>query len=156
MTNLSDYALPSLGVLAASDAWISEGACRGHRDVFWPEGDDAQKTARTAMFAAKRICQACPVNLECREYALAHESITHGIWGGLTPRERRRIREEAGIRRKATTRPGGNCRTCGAWIQETKREGLMPIRESFCGPVCLSLYRYPASLNTETSLKEEA
>jgi len=32
----------------------------------------------------------------------------------------------------------------------------MPIRESFCGPVCQGLYRYPASLNTETPLKEEA
>jgi WhiB family transcriptional regulator, redox-sensing transcriptional regulator len=156
LTNLSDYFLPSLGVLAASDAWMSEGACRGHRDIFWPEGNDAQKTARKAMYAAKRICQACPVNLECREYALSHESITHGIWGGLTPMERRRIRQKGGIRRLATTRPGGNCRTCGAWIQETKRKGLMPIRESFCGPICQGRYRSRGSFDTETPSKEEA
>lgn len=47
---------------------------------------------------AKRVCAACPVRAECREYALRrHEP--HGVWGGLSARERRRIwlaRDRAG------------------------------------------------------------
>lgn len=40
---------------------------------------------------AKRLCEACPVKSECLAYALANPEL-HGIWGGLTPRERSRLR----------------------------------------------------------------
>ena len=36
---------------------------------------------------AKRICAACPVMTECREWALT-EQIPWGMWGGMTERER--------------------------------------------------------------------
>lgn len=39
---------------------------------------------------AKRTCAQCPVRLECLEYALYHR-IDHGVWGGCSERERRRI-----------------------------------------------------------------
>jgi len=39
---------------------------------------------------ARRICATCPVQIDCLEYALA-ESIDHGVWGGCSERERRRI-----------------------------------------------------------------
>lgn len=40
---------------------------------------------------AKRLCQRCPVVKECATYAIAHPDL-QGIWGGLTPRERVKIR----------------------------------------------------------------
>jgi len=40
--------------------------------------------------AARRICQDCPVKSPCLEYALANR-IDHGVWGGTSERERRRI-----------------------------------------------------------------
>ena len=41
--------------------------------------------------AAKKLCQACPVQVECLTYALdAREP--HGIWGGMTVKDRLGIR----------------------------------------------------------------
>lgn len=40
---------------------------------------------------AKRICEGCCVKSECLEYALAEE-IPFGIFGGLAPRERNKIK----------------------------------------------------------------
>ncbi len=39
---------------------------------------------------AKKICGTCPVNEVCLEYALA-QRIDHGVWGGTSERQRRRI-----------------------------------------------------------------
>ena len=44
--------------------------------------------------AAKRICQTCTVQTECLEYALANDE-RFGIWGGLSERERRRLKRRA-------------------------------------------------------------
>ena len=38
----------------------------------------------------RKICVSCPVKEPCLEYALAHR-IDHGVWGGCSERERRRI-----------------------------------------------------------------
>ena len=40
---------------------------------------------------AKRVCLSCDVRSECLEYALAHDE-RFGIWGGLSERERRRLK----------------------------------------------------------------
>ena len=42
--------------------------------------------------AAKHVCANCPVRTACLEYTLAN-NIEHGIWGGASERERRRILE---------------------------------------------------------------
>ena len=48
---------------------------------------------------AQPICAECPVSETCLEYALAHR-IDHGVWGGRSERERRRI-----LRRRRTGQP---------------------------------------------------
>jgi hypothetical protein len=40
---------------------------------------------------ARQVCAACPVRQPCLDYAITNR-ITHGIWGGLTERERRALR----------------------------------------------------------------
>ncbi|MEJ5255434.1 MAG: WhiB family transcriptional regulator [Acidimicrobiales bacterium] len=49
---------------------------------------------------AKQICASCPVKGPCLEYALEHR-IDHGVWGGTSERQRRRILKQ----RKASTAP---------------------------------------------------
>lgn len=41
---------------------------------------------------AKSICDRCPVQGECLEYAIAHDE-RYGIWGGMTYSERRRLQQ---------------------------------------------------------------
>ena len=48
--------------------------------------------------AAKGICQGCPVQGSCLQFAL--DNGEHGIWGGTTEDERRRLRR---LRRKDNT-----------------------------------------------------
>ncbi|SNT52759.1 WhiB family transcriptional regulator [Rhodococcoides kyotonense] len=40
---------------------------------------------------AKAVCVTCPVIDRCRDYAVAAGE-PHGIWGGLSPSERNRLR----------------------------------------------------------------
>lgn len=55
-------------------------------DVFFPR--DGQST-----LPAKRICAFCPEKLPCLTWALQHEN--QGVWAGLTPDERYRLRRRA-------------------------------------------------------------
>lgn len=43
----------------------------------------------------KKICSGCPIRKECLEWAVLHEA--HGLWGGLTPRERLKLRSKRNI-----------------------------------------------------------
>ena len=40
---------------------------------------------------AKKICMGCQHRVECAEWGINNE--THGMWGGLTPRERQKLRK---------------------------------------------------------------
>ena len=53
-----------------------------------------QERALCAQTEAKRICTTCEVRAECLEYALEHDE-RFGIWGGLSERERRRLKRRA-------------------------------------------------------------
>jgi WhiB family redox-sensing transcriptional regulator len=64
-------------------AWAEQAACKGKRHIFYPGAGQDQAHA-------KAICARCPVQEECLDYAVEHEP--HGIWGGASQRERRRIR----------------------------------------------------------------
>jgi WhiB family redox-sensing transcriptional regulator len=52
--------------------------------LFFPLAPSADQERR-----AKAVCAGCPVVMECRVYAL-RVGEREGIWGGLTPKERRR------------------------------------------------------------------
>jgi WhiB family transcriptional regulator, redox-sensing transcriptional regulator len=64
--------------------WMSAGKCRDLSPaIFFPsDGVGVQ--------AAQRICAECPVAHACLEYAL-EERVDHGVWGGKSERERRRL-----------------------------------------------------------------
>ena len=65
-------------------AWMQEGHCRFYPPAaFFPSDGNGVVTARA-------ICEECPVKAPCLEYALVNR-IEHGVWGGCSERERRRI-----------------------------------------------------------------
>ena len=64
--------------------WMARGKCKEVApDVFFPSDG-------MGVLVAQRICAECPVAEACLEYALEHH-IDHGVWGGASERERRRI-----------------------------------------------------------------
>ena len=64
--------------------WQERARCREYDpEVFFPEKGGSSREA-------KRICADCPVKAPCLEYALRNR-IDHGVWGGTSERERRRI-----------------------------------------------------------------
>jgi len=73
--------------------WQDDAACAEiGSEFFFP--DDANTANKCNYRVARSICAACPVSVECLEYALA-DGIPHGMWGGLTPGERSRLRGAA-------------------------------------------------------------
>lgn len=65
-------------------AWMVKGNCRDEPPSrFFPSDG-------VGVEAAQRICQGCPVKSPCLEYAL-EQRVDHGVWGGASERERRRI-----------------------------------------------------------------
>jgi WhiB family redox-sensing transcriptional regulator len=64
--------------------WMARGNCAHETPgTFFPSDGVGVEVAR-------RICATCPVRDYCLEYALVNR-IDHGVWGGCSERERRRI-----------------------------------------------------------------
>jgi WhiB family redox-sensing transcriptional regulator len=79
-----------LGAVLADDAqaWQEQALCaETDPEAFFPEKGGSTREA-------KKICTGCEVKAECLEYALANDE-RFGIWGGLSERERRRLRRRA-------------------------------------------------------------
>ncbi|MGB3441486.1 MAG: WhiB family transcriptional regulator [Actinophytocola sp.] len=83
-----------LGVLAElfddgdEQEWQERALCaQTDPEAFFPEKGGSTREA-------KRICQGCEVRAECLEYALGHDE-RFGIWGGLSERERRKLKKRA-------------------------------------------------------------
>src|SRR5262252_6945613 len=73
--------------------WQERANCLGvDPDLFFPERGASTKEA-------KSVCGGCEVRMECLEYALRHGE-KFGIWGGMSERERRRIRRQRALARR--------------------------------------------------------
>ena len=69
-------------------AWQERALCaQTDPEAFFPEKGGSTREA-------KKVCLGCEVRGDCLEYALAHDE-RFGIWGGLSERERRRLKKEA-------------------------------------------------------------
>lgn len=64
--------------------WMREGHCRYYPPAAFFPSDGV------GVDQARQICAECPVKAECLEYAL-ESRIDHGVWGGCSERQRRRI-----------------------------------------------------------------
>lgn len=69
-------------------AWQEKALCaQTDPEAFFPEKGGSTREA-------KKICLSCEVRVECLEYALEQDE-RFGIWGGLSERERRRLKKRA-------------------------------------------------------------
>ena len=76
--------------------WHNFAACKEMgSELFFPNVGDHKQAQ-----AAKRVCAACEVREQCLDDAL-ESGQAHGVWGGMTVRERRR---ESRRRRAVTLR----------------------------------------------------
>jgi WhiB family redox-sensing transcriptional regulator len=77
--------------------WMARGNCAHESaSTFFPSDGVGVEVAR-------RICATCPVKDQCLEHALVNR-IDHGVWGGCSERERRRILK----RRRVAAFAGGH------------------------------------------------
>lgn len=87
--------LQELSIAAASSAieedelsWQQRALCaQTDPEAFFPEKGGSTRDA-------KKVCVGCDVRSECLEYALMHDE-RFGIWGGLSERERRKLKKRA-------------------------------------------------------------
>ena len=76
-----------LGLDLTDDEWERKSLCaQTDPEAFFPEKGGSTRDA-------KRICQRCPVIGDCLSSALARDE-RFGIWGGLSERERRRLKRD--------------------------------------------------------------
>jgi len=69
-------------------AWQTDSLCaQTDPEAFFPEKGGSTRDA-------KRICTSCEVKARCLDYALENDE-RFGIWGGLSERERRKLRKQA-------------------------------------------------------------
>ncbi|WRL67015.1 WhiB family transcriptional regulator [Blastococcus brunescens] len=77
--------LGTSGEDAGEEGWRADALCaETDPEAFFPEKGGSTREA-------KRVCTGCTVRAECLEFALTNDE-RFGIWGGLSERERRRLR----------------------------------------------------------------
>jgi WhiB family transcriptional regulator, redox-sensing transcriptional regulator len=65
--------------------WAADALCaQTDPEAFFPDKGGSTREA-------KRTCLSCDVRAECLAYAVEHDE-RHGIWGGLSERERRKLK----------------------------------------------------------------
>ena len=86
--------LAYIGIDPEERTWQDDANCLGvDPDLFFPERGASTREA-------KEVCRGCIVRVDCLEYALANGE-KFGIWGGMSERERRRIRRARSLARRA-------------------------------------------------------
>lgn len=78
-------------LFAATEEWQHEANCLGlDPDLFFPSRGGGRGEDRESE-VAKAVCRGCVVRTECLDYALSVPE-RFGVWGGLSAKERSRIR----------------------------------------------------------------
>ena len=82
-----------LPVVAPPPGWRRRAACLDADTSLFFGGDYDSANA------VHEFCRWCEVRTECLQHALATDE-PYGVWGGLTPRQRRRVARDAARRRR--------------------------------------------------------
>ncbi len=92
VTNVFGDELPEHTEAGEIPTWQRKANCMGvDPDLFFPERGASTREA-------KEVCRGCVVREDCLEYALANGE-KFGIWGGMSERERRRVRRARALAR---------------------------------------------------------
>lgn len=95
-------------------AWQHQGACHDMAtEIFFPDRGISTNPA-------KAICAGCTVRAECLEHSMTQPE-RFGIWGGLSERERRRIRKVRLHAARATRIDAARCGTRSGYNAHQRR-----------------------------------
>lgn len=83
--------------------WHNDAACNGENPgMFYLNPGENH-------VHALKVCAGCPVSNACLAYAIENRE-EHGVWGGTTPEDRIRMRQEAARVARSTGQPVGRPR----------------------------------------------
>ena len=83
----SDIITPdSPDVSSEPPRWMAQGICAGHTELFFAPHAERPPSRLRREAAARQVCMACPVRIQCRDHARAH--LEYGLWGGESEAER--------------------------------------------------------------------
>lgn len=100
--------------------WRSRASCRNaDPEIFFPTAE-AGPQLEAEVAAARAVCGGCPVRPAC--LAFARERLPHGIAGGLTPGERRRLDRNKSRERRRPSQASPNGRS--SLVAEAGRAAL--------------------------------
>jgi WhiB family redox-sensing transcriptional regulator len=95
--------MPNTGMRIVFDgrdtSWMARAVCPSVPNaeaLFFPEHRGRIANGADPCAEAKAICRRCPVQAACLEYGMGE---SFGVWGGSSPRDRRRLRRERRLRR---------------------------------------------------------
>ena len=74
-----------------TDNWRKDALCKG-KETSWFYPEPNEKGTAKQIREIKAFCRVCPVILNCLDTAIENNE-TFGVWGGMTPAERSRIRK---------------------------------------------------------------
>lgn len=133
--------------------WRYKAACRNEDpDLHFP--DDRKGSSLPQIAAAKAVCRRCPAVTQCLNLAL-REKLDYGVFGGLTPSERREIRQQQELSQAgdkvwaapaagpgacvwhAATRTGrSRCKSVALNVDMRKPAGAVPTGDRCCSAGC--------------------
>jgi WhiB family redox-sensing transcriptional regulator len=83
--------MPVVPSKADTVIWRKDAACQAvAADLFFPVGRTGEAVSQ--IDAAKQVCETCPVQVACLQFALETNQEA-GIWGGTSEDERARLRK---------------------------------------------------------------
>lgn len=82
--------------------WRHHAACKtADPNLFFAaHNEPAEVTAANAELVVEMYCNQCPVRIECLTAEQGSTAREHGVWGGLTERERHGPKRKPGGARK--------------------------------------------------------
>jgi hypothetical protein len=95
---LEDSARDVIEIDLLRPRWMRNAACQGQGFDPWFPADEVGEDAD----AARRVCSGCRVRAECLDYAIV-AGIRHGLWGGLSAKERAALVRQHGKQATADT-----------------------------------------------------
>jgi len=78
-----------VGTVLTAPRIVTEPLCKGlHLEMFYPpiDKEDRQGPESAYYWLGKFVCEHCPMQQKCAELGKDEE---FGLWGGMTPKERR-------------------------------------------------------------------
>lgn len=122
--------------------WMADALCRQvGSDIFYAEAPDNLRGkflaawTRNANAEAKSVCARCPVRDDCLDHAIATDE-RWGIWGGMTPTERR-----AEAARRGHRKPEKAPVSCGTLAGYFRHGNAKEAACEACQPVGAAYFR---------------